>query len=222
VPSSLADETPQAEPAPPPAPLALRSPIDGVVLRVHEESARALPAGAPILDVGDLRQLELVADFLTQDAVRVRPGMPVAVERFGALDARGQPQRLQAVVQRVEPGGFTKISALGVEEQRVAVVATPTGPAADWQALGDGYRVELRIAVAEQKDALRVPVGALFRRGEAWAAFVVRDGRAREAAVQVGRATPAFAEALAGLIAGDQVVLYPSELLVDGAPVRPQ
>ena len=222
VPSSLADETPQAEPAPPPAPLALRSPIDGVVLRVHEESARALPAGAPILDVGDLRQLELVADFLTQDAVRVRPGMPVAVERFGALDARGQPQRLQAVVQRVEPGGFTKISALGVEEQRVAVVATLTGPAADWQALGDGYRVELRIAVAEQKDALRVPVGALFRRGEAWAAFVVRDGRAREAAVQVGRATPAFAEALAGLIAGDQVVLYPSELLVDGAPVRPQ
>lgn len=222
VPSALPDETPQAEPAPPPVPLALRSPIDGVVLRVHEESARALAAGAPILDVGDLRQLELVADFLTQDAVRVRPGMPVAVERFGALDARGQPQRLQAVVQRVEPGGFTKVSALGVEEQRVAVVATPAGPAADWQALGDGYRVELRVLVEQRKDALRVPIGALFRRGEAWAAFVVRDGRAREVAAQVGRATPGHAEVLGGLAAGDVVVLYPSELLVDGAPVRPQ
>jgi HlyD family secretion protein len=222
VPSSLADETPQAEPAPPPAPLALRSPADGVVLRVHEESARALAAGAPIVDVGDLRQLELVADFLTQDAVRVRPGMPVAVERFGALDAQGRPQRLQAIVQRVEPGGFTKVSALGVEEQRVAVVATLTGPAADWQALGDGDRVELRIAVAETKDVLRVPVGALFRRGEAWAAFVVRDGRAREVAVDVGRMTPSLAEARVGLSAGDVVVLYPSELMVNGAAVRPQ
>jgi HlyD family secretion protein len=202
--------------------LALRSPADGVVLRVHEESARALAAGAPIVDVGDLRQLELVADFLTQDAVRVRPGMPVAVERFGALDAQGRPQRLQAIVQRVEPGGFTKVSALGVEEQRVAVVATLTGPAADWQALGDGYRVELRIAVAETKDVLRVPVGALFRRGEAWAAFVVRDGRAREVAVDVGRMTPSLAEARAGLSAGDVVVLYPSELMVNGAAVRPQ
>jgi HlyD family secretion protein len=222
VPSALPDETPQAEPAPPPAPLALRSPIDGLVLRVHEESARALAAGAPILDVGDLRQLELVADFLTQDAVRVRPGMPVAVERFGALDAQGQPQRLQAVVQRVEPGGFTKVSALGVEEQRVAVVATPAGPTVDWQALGDGYRVELRVLVDERKDALRVPTGALFRRGEAWAAFVVRDGRAREVAVQVGRTTPGHAEVLGGLAAGDVVVLYPSELMVDGAAVRPQ
>lgn len=222
VPSALPDETPQAEPAPPPAPLALRSPIDGVVLRVHEESARALAAGAPILDVGDLRQLELVADFLTQDAVRVRPGMPVAVERFGALDAQGQSQRLQAVVQRVEPGGFTKVSALGVEEQRVAVVATPAGAVDDWQALGDGYRVELRIVVDERKDVLRAPVGALFRRGGGWAAFVVRDGRAREVAVQVGRTTAGHAEVLGGLAAGDVAVLYPSELLVDGAPVRPQ
>lgn len=222
VPSALPDETPQAEPAPPPAPLALRSPIDGVVLRVHEESARALNAGAPILDVGDLRQLELVADFLTQDAVRVLPGMPVAVERFGALDAQGQSQRLQAVVQRVEPGGFTKVSALGVEEQRVAVVATPAGAVDDWQALGDGYRVELRIVVDERKDVLRAPVGALFRRGGGWAAFVVRDGRAREVAVQVGRTTPGHAEVLGGLAAGDVAVLYPSELLVDGAPVRPQ
>ena len=220
VPSALPDESPHAEPAPPPAPLALRSPVDGVVLRVHEESARALAAGAPILDVGDLRQLELVADFLTQDAVRVRPGMPATVERSGALDAQGQALRLQATVQRIEPGGFTKVSALGVEEQRVAIVAAPSGPAADWQALGDGYRVELRIVVGEAKDVLRVPVGALFRRGDAWATFVARDGRAREVAVQLGRTTPSHAEALGGLAAGDVVVLYPSELLADGAPVR--
>ncbi|MBM3962423.1 MAG: hypothetical protein FJ306_11050 [Planctomycetes bacterium] len=92
----------------------------------------------------------------------------------------------------------------------------------DWQALGDGYRVELRIVVDERKDELRAPVGALFRRGEGWAAFVVRDGRAREVAVQVGRATPGFAEVLGGLAAGDVAVLYPRELMVDGAPVRPQ
>jgi HlyD family secretion protein len=222
VPTAMPDETPQAEPAPPPAPLLLRSPIDGVVLRVHEESARSLPAGAPILDVGDLRQLELVADFLTQDAVRVRPGMAVAVERFGGLDEAGRPVRLRAVVRRVEPGGFTKVSALGVEEQRVAVVADPDGDEEAWRAIGDGYRVELRIAVAETKGVLRVPVGALFRRGEAWAAFVVRDGRAREVAVDVGRTTPSLAEARAGLSAGDVVVLYPSELMADGAAVRLQ
>jgi HlyD family secretion protein len=193
--------------------LQLRSPIDGRVLRVFEESARSLLAGTPILEVGDTDSLEIVADYLTQDAVLVRPGMPVRIEGWGGASA------LHGRVRVVEPGGYTKISALGVEEQRVDVVVDPAGDPADWKAFGDGYRVELRIVVDEAKDALLVPTGALFQRGGGWAAYVVEDGLARRRDVRLGKRGGLAAEVLAGLAEGEQVILYPSDLVADGLRV---
>lgn len=192
--------------------IALRSPIDGFVLRLHEESARTLAAGSPILEVGDVSRLEIVADLLSQEAVAVRPGMEVYVEGWGA----GEPA-LRGVVRHVEPAGYTKISALGVEEQRVDVLVDPLEP---WDALRDGFRVELRIVVWHGGDVRIVPTGALFREGERWAAFVVEDERAVLREVEIGRRGGLEAEVLSGLAEGDVVVLYPSELIEPGARVE--
>jgi HlyD family secretion protein len=185
--------------------IALRSPIDGVVLRLHEESARTLLAGMPILEVGDVAHLEAVADLLSQDAVAVQPGMAALIEGWGADGAA-----LRGVVRHVEPAGYTKVSALGVEEQRVNVLVDPLEP---WEALRDGFRIELRIVVWRGEDVLIVPTGALFREGERWAAFVVEDDRAVRREVQIGRRGGLQAEVLSGLADGECVVLYPSELI---------
>ncbi len=206
----------------PPRRLQLRSPIHGRVLRVFEESARALPAGTPILEVGNTEVLEVVADYLTQDAVRVQPGMPVRIVGWGGEDAPGVPRRLEGRVRVIEPGGYTKISALGVEEQRVDIVVDPAGEPQAWSALGDGYRVELQIVVAEATDVLLVPAGALFRRGDAWAVYVVAEGLARLREIRIGRRNGLDAEVLAGLAAGDVVITYPSDLVSDGTPVQPR
>jgi HlyD family secretion protein len=224
-PTDASDPTPPRQASadgdrPPPVLLHLRSPIDGRVLRVFEESARALAAGAPILEVGNPTALEVVADYLTQDAVRVRPGMRAWIEGWGGEDAGGTPRTLQGVVRLVEPSGYTKVSALGVEEQRVDVIVDPAGAAAEWEELGDGYRVELRIVVDEAKEVLLVPAGALLRRGDGWAAFVVEAGIARLRAVTVGRRTGLSAEVIAGLAAGEVVITYPSDLVADGTSVR--
>lgn len=204
--------------------LGLRSPIDGLVLRVFEQSARTLAAGEPILEVGNIGSLEIVADYLTQDAVRIRPGMRVLVQGWGGEDGDGEPLALEARVQRIEPSGFTKVSALGVEEQRVNVVVDPDGDVTRWATagLGDGFRVELRIVVWEEDGVLVVPTGALFRQAGAWAVFVVDDGRARLRRVALGRRGALEARVLEGLAEGDTVVLYPSELIGDGAPVEPR
>jgi HlyD family secretion protein len=152
--------------------------VAGVVLRVPERSERAVPAGEPLLEVGNCADLEVVADLLSSDAVRVRPGALVLVEDWGGDSA------LTARVRRVEAAGFTKVSALGVEEQRVHVIAAlGQCPAA----LGDAYRVEARIVLWEADRVLKGPATALFRSGDAWAVFVVDGGRARERAVGVGR-----------------------------------
>ncbi|MBK8974380.1 MAG: HlyD family efflux transporter periplasmic adaptor subunit [Planctomycetes bacterium] len=209
--------------------IVLRSPVDGSVLRRFEESARALEAGAPILEVGDTSRLEIVADYLSQDAVRVRPGMAVLVTGFGGRTRDGGERTLHGRVRVVEPGGYTKVSALGVEEQRVDIVVDPA-PAADgedialWRALGDGYHVELRIVVDEASGVVIVPTGALFRaRGgdDAGQAVLVvgPDGVARSRGVRVGRVGELRAEVLDGLAAGERVVLYPSELVGDGTRV---
>jgi HlyD family secretion protein len=212
---------PQPDEAPPAARrLQLRSPIDGRVLRVFEESTRTLLAGAPILEVGRTDVLEIVADYLTQDAVRVRPGMRVRVEGWGGEQAPGKPQALAGRVRVVEPGGFTKVSALGVEEQRVNVIVDPEGDPAPWQAIGDGYRVELKIVLDEVLGALLVPTGALFRRGDSWTVFVVEGGIARERVLRIGRRSGLHAEALAGVGEGEIVINYPSELLAAGMAVR--
>jgi HlyD family secretion protein len=192
----------------------IAAPVDGVVLRRVRESEAVVPAGEPLLELGDPARIEIVSDLLSTDAVKVRPGARAIVDQWGGdrpLDAR---------VRRVEPSGFTKVSALGVEEQRVNVVLDFADPSAAVAALGDAYRVEVAIVVWERDEVLKVPTGALFRRGEQWAAYVADAGRARERTVTVGQRTAREAEVLGGLAAGDQVVLHPGDTLADGVRVR--
>lgn len=202
--------------------LPLMSPVDGRVLRVYEESARTLEAGTPILDVGDVSDLEVVSEYLSQDAVRVRPGMKVLVEGWRVDIGGDDPGVLRGRVRVVEPGGFTKVSALGVEEQRVNVVIDPAGDAERWAALGDGYRVETRIVLWESPDAVVVPTGALFRSGGGWSVFLVESERARRREVAVGHMGGLEAEVLEGLAPGDTVILYPSELVEESMRVEPR
>jgi HlyD family secretion protein len=194
--------------------MVLRAPIDGVVLRRLRESESVVPPGDPLLELGDPRRLEIVSDLLSTDAVRVREGQRVRIERWGGETP------LLARVRRVEPHGFTKISALGVEEQRVNAVMDFVDPVEAWKRLGDGYRVEVRIVVYEAPQALVAPAGALFRRSDGWAAFVVDGGRARLRPVEVGRRNGAEAELLSGLAEGERVIVHPSERLGDGSRLR--
>ena len=200
--------------------LRLRSPIDGRVLRVYEESARALPAGTPILEIGNTRALEIVADYLSQDAVKIEPGMRVIIGGWGGEDEQGRELTLRGIVRVIEPGGYTKTSALGVEEQRVNIVVDPVGDEAVWAKFGDGFRVELRVVLLEQADVLLVPTGALFRSGKDWSVYVVRDERVELRRIRVGRRNGLEARVLEGLEVGDSVVMYPSELISDGARVE--
>lgn len=193
--------------------LPVLAPVDGVVLRRFRESASVVPAGEPLVEIGDPSHVEIVADLLSSDAVKVKPGMRVSVEQWGGEHPMG------ATVRRVEPAGFTKVSALGVEEQRVNVIMDFDNGEAAWAAMGDAYRVEVRIAVWQTGDAVRVPTSALFRVGERWAAYVVEEGRARRVELQLGQRTPADAEVLAGLSGGGRVVLHPPDTLVDGGRV---
>jgi HlyD family secretion protein len=188
------------------------SPIDGIVLKRIRESESVVQAGEPLVEVGDPAQLEVVADLLSTDAVRVPASARVLIEQWGG------GHTLEGRVRRVEPSGFTKISALGVEEQRVNVVVDFADPAAA-RPLGDGYRVEVRIIVWEEPDVLKVPIGTLFRRGEAWAVFVVDAGRARVQLVELGQRSAAEAQVLSGLEAGQPVILHPPDTLADGARV---
>jgi HlyD family secretion protein len=188
----------------------VRAPVSGRVLRVVEESERIVAAGTPLLEIGDPDSLEVVVDILSTDAVRVGPGARFLVEEWGG------PGVLEGRVRRVEPSAFTKVSALGVEEQRVNVIADLDAPE---PRLGDRYRVEARIVVWEGEDALRVPASALFRRGDAWQVFVVERGRARLRPVEVGALATFDAEIRAGLEPGETVVLHPTDRLRDGLRV---
>jgi len=190
----------------------VRSPAAGRVLRVLEESERIIAAGTPLLEIGDPDSLELVIDVLSTDAVRIHPGARVLVEEWGGDGA------LEARVRRVEPSGFTKVSALGVEEQRVNVIADLAEPN---PALGDGYRFEARIVVWEGPDVLQVPASALFRQAGAWSVFVVDGTRARRRDVTIGQRGGFAAEIREGLSPGETVVLYPSDRLADGVRIRP-
>ena len=197
-----------------PAPISrveVRSPAAGRVLRVLEESERIIAAGTPLLEIGDPASLELVIDVLSTDAVRIHPGARVLVEDWGGDGA------LEAHVRRVEPSGFTKVSALGVEEQRVNVIADLAEPN---PALGDGYRFEARIVVWEGPDVLQVPASALFRHAGAWSVFVVDGSRARRRGVSVGQRGGFAAEIREGLSPGETIVLYPSDRLADGVRIR--
>ena len=189
----------------------LRAPVAGRVLRIVEKSERVVQAGAPVVVLGDPRKIEVVTDVLTTDAVNIRPGASVLLEGWGG------DHPLQAKVRLVEPSGFTKISALGVEEKRVNVIADFVDPPRE---LGDGYRVEARIVTWEGRDVLKIPGSATFRERENWNVFVVEQGRARRRSVQIGHRNQTEAEILSGLTDGDEVILHPSNQLSDGVRVR--
>jgi HlyD family secretion protein len=190
------------------------APVDGVVLKRLHESETVVPGGEPLLEIGDPRRLEVVADLLSTDAVKVSPGSPVSIEQWGG----GQP--LQGRVRRVEPSGFTKVSALGVEEQRVNVIIDFAEPSAAVRALGDSYRVEVRIVVWQDENVVKVPVGTLFRRGNDWAVFAVNDNHARLRIVELGQRNNEEGQILKGLEPGQAVVLHPPDTLTDGARVE--
>jgi HlyD family secretion protein len=191
----------------------IRSPVDGKVLRVFQESAAVLPAGSRLLELGDPTDLEMEIDVLSTDAVKIPPQAKVVVERWGG------PHPLHGRVRVVEPSAFLKVSALGVEEQRVNVVADFTDPPERRPTLGDAYRVETRIVTWESESVLKVPAGALFRRGDEWAAFAVRDGRAEVVPVRAGHSNGIDTEVLDGLSEGDQVVSHPSDRVKAGVRV---
>ncbi|HEX7373756.1 MAG TPA: HlyD family efflux transporter periplasmic adaptor subunit [Steroidobacteraceae bacterium] len=192
---------------------AIRSPVAGRVLRVVQESEAVVPIGAPLLEVGDPREIEAVVDVLTTDAEAIRPGAAVTLDHAaGAAPLAGQ-------VRLVEPAAFTKVSALGVEEQRVNVVIDIVPGSRDVQ-LGDGYRVDAHIVVDRREGALMVPNGALFRKDDAWAVFVADHGRARQRSVTLGPRNATHAVVESGLDEGTTVVVYPPDVLRDGARVR--
>lgn len=194
--------------------VAVLSPVDGVVLDVQREDEGVVTAGQPVLAVGDRRSLEIVVEALSADAVRLAPGMTVWLERWGGTVP------LEARVRRVEPTAFTKVSALGVEEQRVEVLADLVSPPNLWQALGDGYRVEARFVLWRSESALRVPHSSLVQAGDGWAVFLVEDGRAKLRPLMLGQRGMGYAEVAKGLSEGDVVVAYPDDRLDDGVRIK--
>jgi HlyD family secretion protein len=194
------------------APVSLRAPVSAAILRVVEEHERVVGAGTPLIELGDPRAIEVVVDLLSTDAVRVRPGARVLLENWGG------DQTLQGLVRRVEPSTFTKISALGVEEQRANVIIDFDCP--HEQLSGDGYAVDVRIVVDHRKDVLVLPLGALIRAGDGWAVYVIDErGRARRRPVVTGARAAFDVEVLEGLSGGEQVVLYPGERVTEGTRV---
>jgi HlyD family secretion protein len=185
------------------------------VLHVFEESTRVVGAGTPLLDVGDPADLEAVIEVLSRDGAAIAPGAKVELEQWGG----GVP--LQARVRLVEPAAFLKISALGVEEQRVNVIVDFVTPLEQRRNLGDNFRVEAHIVVWEADQALKVPAGALFRRGRNWAAFVLTGGRAELRRAQVGRSSGSETQILDGLKEGEEVILYPGDRVHESQRVKP-
>jgi HlyD family secretion protein len=191
----------------------IAAPTSGQVLRVLRESEGVVTAGTAIVEVGDPSVLEVAADLLTVEAVRVRPGMAAYIDHWGG------PRALAARVRSVEPSGFTKVSALGVEEQRVRVLLDLTAPPSEWRTLGDNFRVEVHVVAWQAEAVLRLPTAALFRRGEAWAAFFISDGKVQARKLDIGEQSPEEAEVRGGARDGEVVVLRPGESLRDGVHV---
>ncbi len=193
----------------------LRAPVSGVVLRVIREQGGAVQTGEQLLEIGNPSSLEIVTDVLTSDAVEIEPGDQVRIERWG-----GEP--LEGRVRLVEPSGFTKMSALGVEEQRVNVIVDLTSPREEWDELGDAYRVETSIVVWQEDDVLTVPASAVFRHDGDWAVYRVVRGNAELSPVEVGRRTGLRVQVLEGVSEGEEVVVHPSDRVHDGVRVEPR
>jgi len=189
----------------------IRSPVAGRVLRVPDRSSRVVQPGAPILEIGNANSLELVIEVLSENAVKIRPGHVVIVREWGG------EQPLRGTVRVVEPSAFTKFSALGIEEQRVNVIAdVPEAPAS----LGDAYRIEAEIVIWSEPSVLTVPVSALGRLGNEWSVFVVEGDRARARTIRIGQRNPLAAQVLEGLREGDRVIVHPGDGVADGVRVK--
>jgi HlyD family secretion protein len=193
-------------------PVEIVAPVSGVILKRFRESESVVPVGEPLIEIGNPTRTEIVADLLSTDAVRIPQGAEVLIDQWGG----NQP--LKGRVRRVEPAGFMKVSALGVEEQRVNVLIDFEDPSTAVR-LGDGYRVEVRVIVWHENDVIKVPVGSLFRRGNEWAAFVVDGDRVRLQPVELGQRNDSEAQITKGLSPGQTVVLHPPDTLIDGTRV---
>lgn len=188
----------------------VRSPAAGRVLRVPDRSARVVATGAPVIEVGNANRLELVIEVLSEDAVKIRPGNAVIVEEWGG------PTPLRGTVRVVEPSAFTKFSALGIEEQRVNVIAdVPEAP----PSLGDAYRIEAQVVIWSEASAVKVPISALAREGDQWSVFVVEGGHARRRDLTIGQRNPREAQVLSGLKEGEHVIVHPGADVQDGVKV---
>ncbi|MCG5501745.1 efflux RND transporter periplasmic adaptor subunit [Ectothiorhodospira lacustris] len=194
--------------------VAVRAPVAGLVTQRHRYDEGPIQAGEAVLALGNLDDLEVKVDLLSMEAVRLRPGMRVILERWGGGDA------LEGRVRRVEPAGFEKVSALGVEEQRVYVWSTLASPREQWRHLGDGYRVEARFVLWEGEDVLQIPTSALFRHDDAWAVFMIRDGRARLQRVEIGRRSGLWTQLLEGLNPGEPIITHPGDRVQENSRVR--
>ncbi|NQW02261.1 MAG: HlyD family efflux transporter periplasmic adaptor subunit [Rhodospirillales bacterium] len=194
--------------------LVLRAPVDGEILQIIEENEKTIAAGTGIIEVGNPRDLQIVVDLLSEDAVLVKPGLHAVVDGWG-----GKP--LRAVVRRVEPYGYTKVSALGIDEQRVDVLLDLVDTPDMWARLGHGYRVDVSI-VLQDIQALAVPVGAVFRVGGEWVTYVDKEGRARQRVVKLGSQNADKAQVIDGLEVNDRVVLFPSDQITDGTRIVPR
>jgi HlyD family secretion protein len=192
----------------------IKAPVSGAVLNIMQKSETVVSPGIAILEIGDPNDLEIEAEILSRDAVTIQPGDSVEIGQWG-----GDPP-LQAHVRRIEPAAFTKISALGVEEQRVIVLSDLINPPDAAKALGDRFRVEVRVAVWHSDDVLTVPAGALFREGNAWKTYVFDGGTARLTTVEAGHTDGRHTEVLSGLQAGDKVLLHPPDVVKDGSAVE--
>ena len=192
----------------------ITAPVSGRILRLIRESEGVVKAGDALIEIGDPRDLEIVVDFLSTDAVKIEPGQRVIIEEWGG------EAPLAGRVRRIEPYGTTKVSALGIEEQRVNVIIDFTDPPASWQRLAHGFRVEVRVVLWEGKKVVKLPLTALFRNGERWNVFIDDNGRARRRAVELGRSNGLLGEITSGLKDGERVVLHPSDRVADGTRIR--
>ena len=194
----------------------IRSPVQGRVLKLQKESEGVVNSGDPLIDVGNPENLEVKVEVLSADAVRMRRGTPVLFERWGG------DSPLMGKVTVIEPGGFTKVSSLGVEEQRTLVIADITSLPEEWQRLGDNYRVDASFIIWEGKDVLQIPAGALFRQGNDWVVFVFKNKKAELRRVQIGHRNGLTAEVVSGLAGGEMVITHPDESIKDGSRVKPR
>ncbi|MBU1396762.1 MAG: HlyD family efflux transporter periplasmic adaptor subunit, partial [Gammaproteobacteria bacterium] len=194
--------------------LGVRAPVEARVLRLVRESEGTVMAGQPLIEIGNPESLEVEVEVLSTHAVKIAPGSRVILDRWGG------DQAVEGSVRVIEPTGFTKVSALGVEEQRVRVIVDITTPRESWQRLGDGYRVEARFVIWEETDVLQLPASALFRQGEGWAVFALQDGRVKLKPVEVGQRAGLIAQLLSGLDAGEQVITHPDDKISDGTRVK--